>query len=231
MAPYAAGRSALVEDELTLGATFIELGGSTTSLAVFSENSLLYADVLPVGGNHITSDIACGLSTTMAHAERLKTLSGSVLPTLCRDEEAIAVPLLGETGTDTVQRIPRAQLNDIIRPRVEEIFELLRRRLDSCPAGRRAGRRVVLSGGGSQLTGIRETAGHILGSHVRLAKPHGLSGMPDMMRGPSFCVAAGLLKYAVKPDLRTLELPRIREGYGANLGALSRVGRWIKESF
>ena len=231
MAPYAAGRSALVADEMTLGVTFIDMGGATTSLSVFAENSLLHADVLPVGGNHITSDIACGLSTTMAHAERLKTLSGSVLPSLCRDDAAISVPLLGETGTDTVHRIPRSQLNDIIQPRVEEIFELVRSRLDATPAGRRAGRRVVLSGGASQLTGIRETASHILGSHVRLAKPHGLAAMPDMMRGPGFCVAAGLLKYAVKPDLRTLELPQISSGYGTSAGCFSRMGRWIKDSF
>lgn len=231
MAPYAAGRSALVADELLLGVTFIDMGGATTSVSVFAENSLLFADVLPVGGNHITSDIACGLSTSMAHAERLKTLSGSVLPTLCQNEEAIAVPLLGETGTDTVLRVPRSELNDIIRPRVEEIFELVHKRLEASQVKRRAGRRVVLSGGASQLTGIRETAGHILGSHVRLAKPHGLSSMPDMMRGPAFCVASGLLKYAIAPDLRTLELPQISGGYGSSAGCFSRMGRWIKESF
>ncbi len=139
--------------------------------------------------------------------------------------------MLGETGSDTVQQMPRAVLNDIIRPRVEEIFEMVRDRLEASPAGKRYGRRVVLSGGSSQLTGIRETAGHILKRHVRLARPHGLSAMPDMMRSPAFCVAAGLLKYAAKRDLHALELPQITSRYGANNGALRRMGRWIKESF
>ncbi len=231
MAPYAAGRSALVEDEITLGVTFIDMGGATTSLSVFSEGNLLFADVLPVGGNHITADIACGLSTSLAHAERLKTMSGSVLPSLGGDDERVVVPLLGETGSDTVARIPRSQLNAIIKPRVEEIFELARTRLEASSAGRRAGRRVVLSGGGSLLTGIRETAGSILKRHVRLAQPHGVSAMPDMMRTPAFCVAAGLLKYAAHPDERTLELPQISGGKAVYAGRLSRMGRWLKESF
>ena len=231
MAPYAAGRSALVDDELTLGVTSIDLGGATTNVSVFSEGNLVFADVVPLGGNHITSDIACGLSTTLAHAERLKTMSGSVLPSLCDGENQIAVPLLGEIGADTVHKVSRALLNGIIRPRVEEIFELVRDRLDSTSAGRKGGRRVVLSGGASQLTGIRETAGHILNRHVRLARPHGLAAMPDVMRTPAFCVATGLLKYAVKPDLQVLELPQITGGFGAENGCFSRMGRWIKESF
>ena len=231
MAPYAAGQAALVDDEMDLGVTFVDVGGATTSISVFCEGNLLFADVLPVGGNHITSDIARGLSTNIAHAERLKTMSGSVLPALGQDIARIAVPMLGETGSDTVQQMPRAVLNDIIRPRVEEIFELVRDRLEASPAGKRYGRRVVLSGGSSQLTGIRETAGHVLKRHVRLARPHGLSAMPDMMRTPAFCVAAGLLKYAAKPDLQAIELPQISRAFGSNGGALSRMGRWIKESF
>ena len=231
MAPYAAGRSVLVEDETALGVTLVDLGGATTSIAVFADGKLVFADVIPIGGHHITADIARGLSTTIAQAERLKTLSGNALASLYDDREMVTVSQLGERGADAVYKVPRSMLTGIIRPRVEEIFELVKDRLERCPATRRAGRRVVLAGGGSQLTGIREAACQTLDRSVRLGSPHGLNGLPDAAKNGGFAVVTGLLKYAAKPDVHTAVLPQIGAGGIGNSNYFKRMGRWIKESF
>lgn len=230
IAPYAAGRSVLVEDERTLGVTCIDMGGGTTSVAVFMEGHLVFADVIPVGGHHITTDIARGLSTPVAHAERMKTLYGSALPSVCDDRELLAVPLVGERGTDTVYKIQRSMLTGIIRPRLEETFELIRERLDIAGLAKRAGRRVVLTGGASQMTGARELAGQVLDRNIRLGFPQPVTGMPEAARGPAFAVAGGLLEYALRPDEHTVALPEMMAA-GINGGYLARVGQWIRESF
>ncbi len=231
MAPYAAGRSVLVDDETKLGVTLIDMGGATTSISVFADGKLLFADVIPIGGSHITADIARGLSTTLAQAERLKTLSGNALASLYDDRELVTVAQLGERGADSVYKVPRSMLTGIIRPRVEEIFEFVNDRLERCPATRKAGRRVVLAGGGSQLTGIREAAGQMLDRKVRLGSPHGLNGLPDVANNGAFAVATGLLKYAANPDVHTAVLPQMSASYAANRSYFRRMGRWIKESF
>ncbi|MGI9464417.1 MAG: cell division protein FtsA [Aestuariivirgaceae bacterium] len=231
MAPYAAGRSVLVDDETELGVTLIDMGGATTSISVFAEGKLVFADVIPIGGLHITSDMARGLSTTIAQAERLKTLSGNALASLYDDRELVTVAQLGEQGADSVYKVPRSMLTGIIRPRVEEIFEFVSDRLERCPATRKAGRRVVLAGGGSQLTGMREAAGQMLDRKVRLGSPHGLNGLPDAAKNGAFAVATGLLKYAAKPDVHTAVLPQISSAHGVNGSYFRRMGQWIKESF
>lgn len=229
VAAYAAGRASLVEDELNLGVTVVEMGGATTSIAVFQDGNLIHADVIPIGGHHITRDLASGLSTTIAHAERLKTLYGSALASVWDDREMIAIPLLGERGADSGQQVPRSMLTGIIRPRLEETLELVRDRLAASPTARNAGRRVVLSGGASQLTGVREMAAQILERNVRLGVPQTLAGLPEAARTPAFAVAVGLLHYALRPDLRLISVPQF--GGRGERNYLSRVGRWIKESF
>ncbi|MEN0075435.1 MAG: cell division protein FtsA, partial [Paracraurococcus sp.] len=129
-APFAAGLATLVEDEKQLGATVIDMGGGTTSFAVFAEGHLLHTAQLPVGGWHVTNDLARLLSTPVAHAERLKTLHGGVLGAPEDEREWLPVPMVGEED-DHIARIPRAMVVGIIRPRLEETFELIRDRLDS----------------------------------------------------------------------------------------------------
>ncbi len=231
IAPYAAGRSVLVDDELSLGVTMIEMGGATTSVAVFAEGHLLYADVIPVGGLHVTSDLARGLTTSIADAERIKTLYGSALPAVCDDRELVNVPLLGEHGEHDGHKVPRSMLTGIIRPRLEETFELIRDRLEQHGAAKRAGRRVVLSGGASQMTGVREVASQILDRHIRVGTPYSATSLPDAARAPSFSVAAGLLDYALKPDRCSTVLPGAASAMSADGNYFMRVGKWIKESF
>lgn len=230
IAPYAAGRAVLVDDELAMGVTCIDLGGGTTSISVFTDGNLVFADSVQLGGHHITLDIARGLSTPLAHAERMKTLSGSALPAVCDNRELLAVPMVGESGTDTVSKIPRSMLTGIIQPRLEETFEMVRDRLRQSAFAHLAGRRVVLTGGGSQLSGARELAASILDRQVRFGFPQPMTGMPDSARNPGFAVACGLLNYAIKPDNRTVALPDVN-GIGAPGNSyFVRVGKWIKES-
>lgn len=232
IAPYAAARAVLADDEKALGVTVVDMGGATTSFAIFHDNHLVMADVVPLGGQHITNDIARGLSTTIAHAERMKTLWGSALASSVDEREMISVPLLGERGVDTVQQVPKSMLTGIIRPRLEETFELLRDRLDKSGAAHLAGRRLVITGGASQLNGVREVAGQWLDRQVRLGAPAHVQGMPESAHSPGFAVCAGLLNYALKPD-RHFALPKAKaeEVARAQAGYVRRVGRWIADSF
>jgi cell division protein FtsA len=232
IAPYAAARAVLADDEQSLGVALIDMGGATTSFAIFFEGNLVHADVVPLGGQHITNDIARGLSTTIAHAERMKTLWGSGLAAQVDEREMISVPLLGERGVDTVQKVPKSMLTGIIRPRLEEIFELVRERIEASGVAHLAGRRAVLTGGASQLDGVREVAGQWLDRQVRLGLPAHLPGMPESATNAGFAVAAGLLDHALRPD-RQLPLPRekARQIAQAQQGYMRKMGRWIAESF
>ncbi|MBL8908964.1 MAG: cell division protein FtsA [Rhizobiales bacterium] len=229
--PYAAAKSVLADDEKALGVTLVDMGGATTGVAVFHNGNLVHSSIVPIGGQHITNDIARGLSTTIAHAERMKTLWGSAIPSLMDERETVAVPLLGERGVDTIHQVPRSMLTGIIRPRLEEIFELVRNRLEESGCARFGGGRVVLTGGASQLSGAREVAAHWLDRQVRLGVPAQLQGAPDSARAPGFAVAAGLLTYALMPDA-TCALPSSPMGETNHRpGYMRRVGRWLADSF
>lgn len=194
-APLAAGLSALVEDERQLGATVIDMGGGTTGIGVFSEGNLLHTAQLAVGGSHVTNDLARVLSTSVADAERLKTVYGNAEGSPDDEREILSVPLVGEEEHHFT-KIPRSQLVDVVRPRLEETFELVRERLDQAGLAREAGTRVVLTGGASQLAGAREMAGRVLDRQVRLGRPLPLRGLADDVSGPGFATAAGLLNWA-----------------------------------
>ena len=222
----------LAEDEKTLGVTVVDMGGATTSFAIFHDGKLVTADVLPLGGQHITNDIARGLSTTIAHAERMKTLWGSALASAVDEREMISVPLLGERGVDTVQQVPKSMLTGIIRPRLEETFELLRARLEASGALHLAGRRLVITGGASQLNGVREVAAQWLDRQVRMGAPAHVQGMPESAHSPGFAVCAGLLNHALKPDIHwALPKSKAEAVARAQSGYVRRMGRWIAESF
>ena len=130
LSPFAAGLATLVEDEADLGVTVVDMGGGTTSLAIFYDGQMMFADTIPVGGNHVTSDVARGLSTTLANAERLKTFYGNAVATESDEHDLLDVPQVGEEDHNATVQMPRSLLNGIIQPRIEEIFELTRARLD-----------------------------------------------------------------------------------------------------
>jgi cell division protein FtsA len=194
-APMAAGLATLVDDERMLGATVLDMGGGTTGMAVFAEGQLLHTAQLPVGGTHVTNDIARVLSTPVSHAERLKTLYGSASASPDDDREMLPVPMVGEEEHQ-IAKVPRTMVVNIIRPRLEETFEMVKERLEGSGLGRAAGTRVVLTGGASQLSGVREMAARMLGRQVRHGRPAAPRGLPDSASGPAFATAVGLLAWA-----------------------------------
>lgn len=230
--PYAAGLSALVDDEAEMGCVVIDMGAGTTSTSVFSNGHLVHTDVIAVGGHHVTMDIARGLSTRVAAAERIKTLYGSAISSSSDDRDLIAVPQVDEDERDIPNHIPKSHLVRIIRPRVEEILELVRDRLQHAGFSGLASRRVVLTGGASQLVGMPEMARQILKGQVRIGRPLGIKGLPEAAKGPAFSAAVGLLVYPQVAHAEHFE-PRssgLFKGTGTD-GYFSRVGRWLRDSF
>ena len=229
VSPYASGLACLVEDETDLGVTVIDMGGGTTSFAVFYDGALAYTDSIPVGGMHVTNDIARGLSTPITHAERLKTLHGGALPSPTDERDIIDAPQIGEEEEGTVNRVPKSFIVSIIAPRLEETFELVRAKLDASGVAKVAGRRVVLTGGASQLTGVRELAGQLLDKQVRLGRPIGISGLAEATCGPAFATGAGLLSYGA--DDRGEVRPFRSRFTQSTSGPFGRFGGWIREHF
>lgn len=226
VSPYAAGLAALVDDETDLGCTVIDMGGGTTTLAVFFDGNVVFTDCVPVGGGHVTNDIARGLTTPLAHAERMKTLYGCAMASVADEREIIDVPQVGEDEPAQANHVPKSLLIGIIQPRLEEIFELVRDRLEASGFAKVAGRRVVLTGGASQLPGTRELAQLILDKQVRLGRPTRLAGQAEANGGPAFATAAGLLAYSARqaadlPAAAPTEPPKHLWG---------RVSLWLKEN-
>jgi cell division protein FtsA len=208
----------------------IDFGGGTTTIAVFNRGQFVHIDAVAIGGNHITVDIARGLSTQIEVAERLKTMHGSVLPGFGDERDILSVPQLD--GEDGPTQIPRSALTRIIRPRAEEILELVRDRLNASGYAALFGRRLVLTGGASQLTGLAEAARRILARNVRLGRPLGVAGMPEPAKGPAFATATGLLIYPQVAETDQIDDRHVQQfamtGTG---GRFARVRQWFLESF
>jgi cell division protein FtsA len=224
VSPYAAGLACLVEDERDLGVTIIDMGGGTTSIGVFRGGNLIFADAVPVGGMHVTNDIARGLSTPLAHAERMKALWGSAISTTLDEREAIAVAPIGEEEDGHVNHVPKSYLVNIIAPRLEETFELVHERLEASGCDKIAGR-VVLTGGACQLHGVRELAATILDKQVRIGRPLHIKGLAEATHGPAFSTAAGLLLFAVSERAEAPPPAHI-----APPGVFARLGQWLREN-
>jgi cell division protein FtsA len=229
VSPYAAGLAALVEDESELGVTVVDMGGGTTTIAVFFDGNLVFTDCVPVGGIHVTNDIARGLSTPIAHAERMKTLHGSAIASASDERETISVPQVGEEDDGQANHVPKSLLVGIIAPRLEETFELVRDRLEASGFDKIVGRRIVLTGGACQLPGTRELAALILDKQIRVGRPLRIAGLAEATGGPAFATSAGLVHFALS---ERAELPR----HGRALteepdGLIGRFGNWLREYF
>ena len=227
---YASGLACLVDDERQLGATVIDMGGGTSSIGVFLEGKLVFSGAIPVGGQHVTNDIARGLTTSLTNAERIKTLYGSAISTSSDDGDLIDVPPIGEDEHTNPNHIPRSLLIGIIQPRIEETFELIRAKMVDCGINQAAGRRVVLTGGASQLPGLCEMAQMILDKQVRQGHPLRIRGLADGVAGPAFSTTAGLLLYGAE---HLEENPTEKESFSIALpGAIfQKVTHWLKENW
>ena len=228
--PYAAGLAALVEDEAELGVALIDMGGGTTTLSIFHQGEFVHADAIAVGGQHVTLDIARGLSTNLIDAERLKARHGSALPSISDEKDILTIPPVGED--DHPNSVPRSALTRIIRPRVEETLEMTREMLTKSGFSGEVGKRVVLTGGASQLTGLAEAARRMLGRNVRLGRPQGIDGLPEAAKSPAFAAAVGLAIYPQVARIEQFHAHRpSRMLMTGTDGYLARMGRWIRDSF
>lgn len=230
-APYAAGLSVLTDDEADLGAAVVEMGAGTTTIATYSGGQCVHVSGFALGGHHVTLDLARGLGACIADAERIKTLYGTVLTGGSDARDVMSVPTAGDHGGDTSQLVSRATIANIVRHRVEEIFEMVRDRLADSPFATEPRARVVLTGGASQLTGIPDLASRILGRDVRIGRPLGFGRLPHEAKSASFAVPAGLLVYPQFAHLEHVEPRHTRQLMTGTNGYFGKVGRWLREGF
>ncbi|HEX2641803.1 MAG TPA: cell division protein FtsA, partial [Thermoanaerobaculia bacterium] len=191
--PLATAEAVLSADERELGALLIDIGAGTSEYALFCEGEIHYSAVAPIGAGHFTNDLAMVLRTPFAEAERIKMKQGCCLPSMVTEEEGIAVPTVAG-GTSRV--VPKRELCEILQPRAEELFNLIREDLlrNAPDEGLRGG--VILTGGGAQLDGLLEMSEQIFDAGVRYGLPRGLGGLVDVISSPSWSTASGLLLYA-----------------------------------
>ncbi len=179
--PYAAGLSVLVDDEMDLGTTVVDCGGGTTSVACFDSGRIVDSDSIAVGGNHVTMDIARGLTLRLSDAERLKALYGACHVTPADEREMLSVVQVGEDLSMPVQ-MPKQNLVRIIKPRIEEILELVRDRLAAGGVSPQASQRIVLTGGASQMPGLSDLARRIFSNQVKNRQAAGCPGFAGISK-------------------------------------------------
>ncbi|CAN0655959.1 cell division protein FtsA [Nitratireductor aquimarinus] len=232
--PYASGLAALVDDEAQMGAACIDMGGGTTTISVFAEGKFVWAEALPVGGNHVTMDLVRGLSARLEDAERLKVMHGSALISSSDDRDIVSIHPMGADPSEQPIQVPRAVMTRIIRARIEETLEMARDKLNRSGYGGLVGRRVVLTGGASQLVGLPEATRRLFGRNVRLGRPLGVAGLPEAAKGAAFSASVGLLIY---PQVAEFE-NRGRSGKSGIFtratgtgGRFQRVSQWLRSNF
>ncbi len=193
--PLASAEAVLSEDEKEIGVAVIDIGGGTTDLLLYVEGGIAHTSVIPVGGNNVTNDVAAGLRTPMGEAERLKRNFGCALGRMVADEEEVEVP---GVGGHAPRKAARRVLSDIIEPRVEEIFALVRKRIEDTGLLEQLSAGAVLTGGAVLLEGMSEFAEEILGMPVRLGYPVGIKGITQLVQGPQFATGVGLVKFGAQ---------------------------------
>ena len=197
---YVSGISALVEDEQELGAACVDMGGGTTGISIFLKRHMIYADTVRLGGEQVTHDIAMGFKIPANMAERIKTFHGGVVATGMDDRDMIEID--GASGNWGRERraVSRAELIGIMRPRVEEVLEAVRERLDAAGFEHLPSQQIVLTGGASQVPGIDSLATRILGQQVRIGHPLRVRGLPQAVTGGAFSSVVGLSLLAAHPQ-------------------------------
>ena len=226
---YVSGISSLVEDEQELGAACIDMGGGATGVSIFIKKHMIYADAVRMGGDHVTADISKGLQVPLTTAERIKTRFGGVHATGMDDREMIDIG--GDSGDWEKDRrqVSRTELIGIMRPRVEEILEETRARLDAAGFEHLPSQQIVLTGGGSQIPGLDGLASRILGQRVRLGRPLRVQGLPQAATGAAFASAVGLCLFAAHPQDEWWDFDIPAERYPAR--SMKRALKWFKDNW
>ena len=225
--PFASALAVATPEERRAGALVVDIGAGVTSLAVFAEGRIVHADALPVGGTHVTFDIARALSTPVAEAERIKTLYGTLVKAASDANEFVSFPGMGEDEQGLFQTT-KARLREIIEPRIEHVFGLVDERLAGAGLAGFASGRVILTGGGSQLLGLDQAWMRRFGGVVRIGRPKPIGRMPGSMCSPAFATVIGLAVGEVAQGSAQGSVRRARPG---TAGYLGRMRQWIGESF
>lgn len=226
----AAGRSTLTEEEKELGVALIDLGGGTTDILVYSEGAPYSTSTIPVGGAQVTSDLSIIKNLSFETAEKIKLEAGCCWEGVLEGDEDIIVPGVG--GRPPMP-IPRSQILRIIQPRMEEIFNLAKEKLDKLSLSRPLGGGIVLTGGGSQLPGVMELASHIFNLSVRIGVPLSVGGLVEEYRSPVYSTAVGLVlegadRDAPKNPDRSGDARSREKGQKPLFGKLTE---WLKKEF
>jgi len=219
----ASGEAVLAEDEKELGTALIDLGGGTSDLAVFSAKNIRHTFVLALGGNNFTNDIAIGLRAPLADAEMIKKKYGTCVSRHIRPEEMIEVPGMGGRKP---RKLPRQILGEILEPRMEEIFTLIKREIHRAGMDNAIASGVVLTGGSALLDGVSEIAESIFNLPTRLGKPRGIGGLVDVVNNPMYATGVGLVLFGAKHHNE--KKFRIRDGNIFNR-VMNRMKKWFKE--
>jgi len=225
--PLASALAATSEDERRQGVVCLDIGGGATTIAAFRHGHFVFADVVPMGGKHITLDIARSLRTPLAEAERIKTLYATLAGAASDQNEVIAFPLAGE-AEPAIHHTTRAALGPIVRQRIDGLLQLVRERLDRSGLPGCANDPIVVTGGTSQLLGLGGYVAAVLRRSVRVGVPRPISGMPQRGTGASFAAVAGLALAAASSEYR---LAVEHEPAPLPRSYLGRVGRWLRDSF
>jgi cell division protein FtsA len=193
--PLATAEAVLSSDERELGVALLDIGGGTSDLCIYNDGALIHTVVLPIGGHQLTGDLAIGLRTPMAEAERLKHRHGCALSSLIALEETIEVPSVGGRPPRVLSR---TVLSEILQPRVDEIFSLVRDEIERCGLEDSLASGLVVTGGSTLLQGLPELAEEVLGMPVRRGMPHGIGGLSEVVRSPIFATGVGLVLYGAR---------------------------------
>jgi cell division protein FtsA len=223
--PLASADAALFPEERELGVALIDIGGGTTDIIVFHNGAVMHTAVLPIGGNHLTGDVAAGLRTPMSEAERLKVSYGVATNLIVGRDEMVQVPGVGGRAPRV---IARRLLGEIIEPRMEEIFAMAQRELLRSGVAESLASGVVLVGGSSLLEGTQELAERIFNLPVRRGLPINLKGMPEELMKPMYTTGAGLLLHAAGARAGVNGITRNGRRWGR---IRSRVTDWMREFF
>lgn len=222
----ASAEAVLDPDERDLGVALVDIGGGTADLALFADDSVKYTSVIAVGGNHITSDLAIGLRTPQADAEKIKRKHGCALASMVKSGEMVEIPSMGGREPRVIKR---DVLCEIIEPRVEEMFQMIYRDLESSgylgiiPSG------LVITGGASMLEGMPEVAERVFGLPVRRGNPRGVGGLVDVVNSPQYATAVGLILFGNKHRKSGGQKPlKGRDLFGS---VTDRMKGWIEDFF
>ncbi len=225
-APVASSRSALSQEEQELGVLLLDIGGGTCSVSIVHGGALKFTSVLAVGGNHITNDIAAGLRTPLVAAERIKCEYGTAISAGVSKADIIEVPSVGGRPPRVLSKLVLAE---IIEPRVAEMFALIQREVIKAGCEDLLTSGVVVTGGTANLPGIAQVAEHVFNLPVRVGVPAQVGGLLDLIKGPEYSAAVGLVLHAATQTPLTRRTREVKKGVMGN--TMRRVVGWFTEHF